>query len=75
MRSVPHHASLTGRHCNDREQAELERVVGTNVFGAFATIKAFYPLLKVRQSGRAACICFSPQMGRQPDFSRREVAE
>ena len=26
---------------------ELERVVGTNVFGAFATIRAFYPLLKV----------------------------
>ena len=23
------------------------RVVGTNVFGAFATIQAFYPLLKV----------------------------
>ncbi len=25
----------------------MERVVSTNVFGAFATIQAFYPLLKV----------------------------
>ena len=31
-----------------RDPAELERVVNTNVFGAFATIQAFYPLLKVR---------------------------
>ncbi len=31
------------------------RVVGTNVFGAFATIQAFYPLLKVPLLGLAAC--------------------
>ena len=35
----------------DRDPAEMERVVGTNVFGAFATIQAFYPLLKVRLGG------------------------
>ena len=32
----------------DRDPAEMERVVATNVFGAFATIQAFYPLLKVQ---------------------------
>ena len=30
-----------------REVSTLQYVVGTNVFGAFATIQAFYPLLKV----------------------------
>ncbi len=34
----------------NRDPAELQRVVGTNVFGAFATVQAFYPLLKVRQT-------------------------
>ena len=35
-----------------RDHAVLKRIIGTNVFGAFATIKAFYPLLKVRRSGQ-----------------------
>ncbi len=48
-------AYLIGVRCLARDPAELERVVGTNVFGAFATIQAFYPLLKVPLSGIAAC--------------------
>lgn len=30
-----------------RNLTELQRVVSTNVIGAFATIQAFYPLLEV----------------------------
>ena len=32
---------------SSREVSTLEHVVRTNVFGAFATVQAFYPLLKV----------------------------
>ena len=45
---------LMNLRCLARDPAELVRVVGTNVFGAFATIQAFYPLLKVLLSGLAA---------------------
>jgi len=38
----------------DRDPADMERVLGTNVVGAFATIQAFYPLLKVLLA--AACL-------------------
>ena len=31
----------------DRDPADMQHVLGTNVVGAFATIQAFYPLLKV----------------------------
>ncbi len=40
--------------CDHR--TDLERVLGTNVVGAFSTIQAFYPLLKVSCS--AACPSF-----------------
>ena len=33
----------------------MQRVLGTNVVGAFATIQAFYPLLKVSCSARHVC--------------------
>jgi len=36
--------------CPGRDPADLERIVSTNVFGAFATVQAFYLLLKVRRS-------------------------